>query len=303
MINAPSIAFGSGTGVLNFNQSDATTINSVISGAGTVNQLGTGTTTLSGANTYSGGTLISAGELVGSTTSLQGAITNEAKLNFDQSIDGTYAGVISGTGTVTKSGSGSLTLSGDNTFGGVLAVTEGKLTVDTINNASQDGVLGNSANAVVLGASGGLEGFLRYVGTADSASSTKKFTAATGGTAGLEVSNSTTTLTLSGVIDGGGNVTKGGAGTLALAGDNTFTGALNIHAGTIEIATINNNGANGVLGNNAHAVGLGKSGSGNNGTLRYSGAPARPATRRFLSTRTKAARASSRSTTRRWTSP
>lgn len=66
-ITAPSIAFGAGTGVLNFNQSDATTITAAISGNGAVKQLGAGTTTLSASNTYTGDTTISAGTLRFST--------------------------------------------------------------------------------------------------------------------------------------------------------------------------------------------------------------------------------------------
>ena len=45
-IITPTIAFGAGTGAINFNQRDAVTITSAISGAGTLNQLGAGTTTL-----------------------------------------------------------------------------------------------------------------------------------------------------------------------------------------------------------------------------------------------------------------
>jgi T5SS/PEP-CTERM-associated repeat protein/autotransporter-associated beta strand protein len=63
-ISAPTIAFGAGTGVINFNQSNTVTVSSVISGAGMVNQLGTGWTVLSGANTYTGPTTVSAGTLV-----------------------------------------------------------------------------------------------------------------------------------------------------------------------------------------------------------------------------------------------
>jgi fibronectin-binding autotransporter adhesin len=177
----------------------------------------------------------------------------------------------SGTGDVTKIGSSTLTLSGNNTFNGTLTVTDGKLTVATINNANANGTLGNSSHAVVLGSSG-QEGFLHYTGA--TASSTKTFTAAASGTAGIEVSNAATTLTLSGAIGGSGAVTKGGAGTLLLSGNNTFSGALSIHAGTIEIASINNNGAAGVLGDNSHAVNLGKTNTSNTSTLLYTGGTA-----------------------------
>ena len=63
-IIAPTIAFGDGDGVINFNQSNTVTVSSVISGPGMVNQLGTGRTVLSGANTYTGPTTVSAGTLV-----------------------------------------------------------------------------------------------------------------------------------------------------------------------------------------------------------------------------------------------
>jgi len=62
-ITAPTIAFRFGTGAVNFNQSDATTITAAISGNGALKQLGTGTTTLSASNTYTGDTTISAGTL------------------------------------------------------------------------------------------------------------------------------------------------------------------------------------------------------------------------------------------------
>ena len=181
------------------------------------------------------------------------------------------SGVVSGVGNFTKAGAGTLTLSGNNTFGGVLTVAAGKLTVNTINDASASGTLGNSSHAVVLGSSG-QTGFLHYTG--GTGGSSKKFTAASSGTAGLEVSNAATTLTLSGIIDGPGDVQKGGAGTLLLSGVNTFTGALNVHDGTIEIASINNNGASGVLGESSHAVALGKSGEANTATLLYTGTSA-----------------------------
>jgi autotransporter-associated beta strand protein len=195
------------------------------------------------------------------------------------SVDGTGGitidSVIQGAGrnlTISGTNTGTVTLSGNNTFGGVLTVAEGKLTVSSVNNASQDGVLGNSANAVVLGASG-QTGFLHYVGNTN-ASTDKTFTAATGGTAGIEASNAATTLTLSGAIGGAGNVQKGGAGTLLLAGNNTFTGALNVHDGTLEIASINNNSADGTLGNSTNPVSLGKSGTANVSALLYTGGTA-----------------------------
>jgi T5SS/PEP-CTERM-associated repeat protein/autotransporter-associated beta strand protein len=63
-INAPKITFGAGTGTINFNQTNATTISAEISGNGTVNQLGSGTTTLSGNSSYTGATTVASGALL-----------------------------------------------------------------------------------------------------------------------------------------------------------------------------------------------------------------------------------------------
>ena len=89
-----------------------------------------GTLTLSGTNTYSGGTTVNMGAtLVGNTTSLQGAIADAGTLTFNQSTSGTYAGVISGAGSVSLSGTGTVTLSGANTYTGGTTVTGGTLVV------------------------------------------------------------------------------------------------------------------------------------------------------------------------------
>ncbi len=62
-ISANGVAFGAGTGIVNFNQTDAISFAAPITGAGKVQQRGNGTTTLTSANTYTGGTTISGGTL------------------------------------------------------------------------------------------------------------------------------------------------------------------------------------------------------------------------------------------------
>jgi fibronectin-binding autotransporter adhesin len=100
-IITPTIAFGAGTGVINFNQSDSTMVSAAISGNGSVNQLGTGTTTLSGINTYSGTTTVNAGTLMANNT----------------------GGSAVGTSAVTVSRSG--TLGGNGTIGGATTIASG----------------------------------------------------------------------------------------------------------------------------------------------------------------------------------
>ena len=70
-LTVTSIQFGSGTGTIEFDQTDTTTLGANISGAGNLIQKGSGTTILSGNSTFTGGTTIDAGTLVvGSTTAL-----------------------------------------------------------------------------------------------------------------------------------------------------------------------------------------------------------------------------------------
>jgi fibronectin-binding autotransporter adhesin len=266
--------------------SNGSILRAVSAGSGTINLSGTLASDSATARTFTNTVTLGGNAVLGEASTGTGDLTlsggfglgSTARILTVNNAHSTISGVVSGSGNFSKGGTGSLTLSGNNTFGGVLTVSEGKLTISTINNASADGVLGNSANAVVLGSSG-QTGFLHYTG--GNASSTKTFTAASSGTAGLEVSNAATTLTLSGAIGGSGGVQKGGAGTLLLSGVNTFTGALNIHDGTIQVASINNASANGTLGNSTHAIGLGKTNTANTGTLHYSGATNASTTKGF----------------------
>ena len=114
-----------------FNQATNGAYAGVLSGTGNLAKSGTGTVTLSRANTYSGGTTVSAGSLIGTTTSLQGNIVDNAKVTFNQATNGTYAGVLSGTGNLTKSGTGTVILSGANTYTGGTTVSAGILQGDT----------------------------------------------------------------------------------------------------------------------------------------------------------------------------
>ena len=109
---------------------------------------GSGNLTLGGANTYTGGTTLSAGRLIGTTSSLQGAIANNSALEFAQASTGTYSGNITGSGSFTKTGAGKLIISGSNTYTGVTAVNEGSLAVN--------GSLGNTS--VSVGSNATLQG-------------------------------------------------------------------------------------------------------------------------------------------------
>jgi fibronectin-binding autotransporter adhesin len=138
---------------------------------------------------------------------------NAAKLTVGGVIsNGTNATPTTG---LTKAGAGTLSLTGANTFSGTLTVSNGTLSIATINNASSNGTLGNSASAVLLGSSG-TTGTLEYTGA--TASTTRPFSAAAGGTAAFNVTNSDATLTYSAELGGSGNITLGGAGNHIVAG-------------------------------------------------------------------------------------
>ena len=181
--------------------------------------------TLAGTTTF-GGALSGSGNIL-----LSGASTTAV---FNQNGNSSYSGVIAGAGRFTKGGSGTLEFSGANSFSGLLTVANGALSIATINNASTDGTLGNSAAAVALGGSG-TTGTLLYTG--GTASSNKTFTLATGGTGGFNVASAATNLTLDGLISGSGNLTKTGDGTLTLTAANNYSGLTRVNAGELAFTT------------------------------------------------------------------
>ena len=143
-----------GAGGMTVQGANSMSLTGAISGAGGLTKSGAGTLTLSGANSYSGGTTVSAGTLQGNTTSLTGNVANNAQLVFDQAATGTYAGVLSGGGALSKTGGGNLILSGVSTFSGATSVEGGTLSVN-----------GSLAGSTITVQSGGALGGSGEVGT------------------------------------------------------------------------------------------------------------------------------------------
>ena len=136
-----AVSLGSGMRIVT-NLNTVTIAGAVSSGG--LAKTGAGTMVLTGTNTYALGTLVSAGVLEGTTTSLQGNITNNSAVAFNQAGNGTYAGVISGTGALTNKGAGTVTLSGTSTYSGGTTIAAGTLLVS--------GSIGSSAVTVSSGA-------------------------------------------------------------------------------------------------------------------------------------------------------
>jgi len=106
-----------------------------ITGAGSMVKLGTGTLILdnAGDNTFSGGFTISTGTVqmgnndTGGSLPTVGGVEDDSSLVFNRSDNLTVGSAISGAGSVTKNNADALTLSGNNSFAGILNVTQGIL--------------------------------------------------------------------------------------------------------------------------------------------------------------------------------
>jgi fibronectin-binding autotransporter adhesin len=153
-------------GMLAFNRSDSLTFAGAVTGGGMVNQIGTGTTILTGNSSYTGGTTISAGELRlgngGTTGGITGDVVNNAALSFNRSDAVTFAGLISGTGTLAQMGSGTTILTGANSYAGSTAVSAGTLLI----NGDQSAATGATSVAAgaTLGGTGTIGGDVAIAG-------------------------------------------------------------------------------------------------------------------------------------------
>ncbi|WP_294901555.1 autotransporter-associated beta strand repeat-containing protein, partial [Tatumella sp. UBA2305] len=217
------------------------TLSGVISGDGTLAKTGSGILSLTGDNTYSGGTDLNAGEIdinnsnalgtgtltmadnttLGFTTGDLTLANNIVLGGLNSSIatgdySETLSGDVSGAGQVAKTGSGTLTLNGDNSYTGGTTLSGGEIDVGN-SNALGTGSL-SMADGTTLGFTTG------ELNLANAVALSGTGTLATG-------SNSET---LSGVISGDGTLVKTGSGTLALKGDNTYSGGTSLTEGEID---------------------------------------------------------------------
>lgn len=189
-------------------QFNVTLASALTSSGGSLTKVGSGTATLSGANTYSGGTTVSAGRLFGTTTSLQGAIVNNANVAFSQLTSGTYSGNMSGSGSLTKLGTGTVTLTGSNSYTGGTTVAAGRL-----------------------------------IGTTSSIRGAINITAAISFDQSFDGTYSSN-ITGSGP---GGSLTKLGSGVVTLTGSNSYTQGTTLTDGTLALGSANAIGPSGTI--------------------------------------------------------
>ncbi len=228
---------GSSTTAIKVEDSAATgggtaTIASVLSGTQGLNKTGTGTLVLSGTDTYSGGTTISAGTLQigggGTAGSVVGNIVDNGALVFNRSDAVTFAGVISGTGTLDKQGAGTLALTGVNTFTGGTTVTAGALQlnggaglagdVDVLTGAT---LAGDPAGAGTSSVGGNVA--VRNGGTLAAVSGASAVSITIGGNLNL-ASGATTAIAL--------ETPSNGKAAFAVAGNLGLDGTVNLTAGS-----------------------------------------------------------------------
>lgn len=226
---------------------------------------GDGTVVLGGANAYTGGTTVNAGTLSISADNNLGASSNSltlaagttlaatASFTFDHAIaisgdptidvaagdTMTISSVIAdgaSQGFLVKSDTGTLILSGVNTYTGSTTVTGGTLALSGSGSIATSSGLDLSASGATFDISGSTASptILGLTGVSGS-------TVALGGN--TLVVNQAGNSTFDGAIaDGGlsngigGALTKEGAGTLTLTGDNTYSGATTISGGTLALS-------------------------------------------------------------------
>ena len=268
-IIASTITFGLGNGIINFNQSDSTTVLAVISGAGSVNQRGSGITILSGANTYSGGTMINRGTVALNNSSSLGtgmvtfasnnttllantnvSVGNNIALTTNGTLDSgadnlTASGAISGAGALIKAGSGTVSLTSSNTYTGGTILNVGTLAISN-NYALGTGTLTFASDSTTLQA-------LANLNIANKIALTRNGT----------IDSGAYTVTNSGVIAGEGALTKVGTGTMVLSANNTYSGQTFLSDGGLNISSISSIGAGNL---NFNSIGTSK--------LSYSGGTA-----------------------------
>ena len=257
-------------GALKFNTtSTGLVVSGSITGSGTLENIA-GVTILAGANNFGSGssTTITGGTLQigngGTTGSITGNILDNGVLAFSRSDSSTFAGSISGSGSVLINMSSSTavkTLSGTNSYGGGVTVAQGVLALGSSTAVP-------SGSAVTVGATGtsgtlDLNGFNLTVSSLNTAGTASSQTIINNSstTNSVLTYNSAASSTFGGLISNGASrnisIVVTGGGLLSLASTNSFTGGVSVLNGTIQL------GADGALGTGAITLGT----TGSNGVL------------------------------------
>ena len=157
--NSVSVA---NSGTLAFNRSDTVGYAGLISGTGGVKQQGAGTLILTANNTYSGAITITAGTLQIGNGGASGSFSNSASvanggaLVVNRTGALTYAGQITGIGTLAVQGGAKLTLNTNNTYSGNTTVTSSTLALGASGSISNSALISLAAGTFDASAAGGI---------------------------------------------------------------------------------------------------------------------------------------------------
>ncbi|HYC72533.1 MAG TPA: autotransporter-associated beta strand repeat-containing protein [Opitutaceae bacterium] len=235
------------------------TLSGSIWDAGGLTKVGAGTLTLSGENYFTGDTVVSGGTLrLGHALALQistlqapgpgglsfGSLTSATiggltgsnglvlandnndpvtlMVGNDSGISSTYAGVLSGSGSLTKTGGSEFTLSGANTYAGGTNLAGGLL------------VLGSGAALPNSGAISFSGGGLKY-SAANTTDYSSRFTS--GNNQPYRIDTGGQNVTFASAVTGSNGLFKSGDGTLTLTGANNYSGfGVGVFGGTLALS-------------------------------------------------------------------
>ncbi|HEY8251556.1 MAG TPA: autotransporter-associated beta strand repeat-containing protein, partial [Burkholderiales bacterium] len=179
-------------------------------------------------------TLTSSALTVASSTFSQAAGTIDAggllTINVSGASSQAAGAVITGAGGLTKAGAGTLTLSGTNTYTGATTVSAGNLTLQGGAAIADAGVVALNGGTLEIDAA-------ETIGRLSGAGGTSVVLDAT-----LTFGDATDT-TIAATISGSAGLTKQGASTVTLTGNNTYAGTTAIDVGVLNIQHANALGA------------------------------------------------------------
>jgi RHS repeat-associated protein len=224
---------------LTVGQDNASTVYSgILSGSGSLFEVGTGTLTLSGDNTYSGGTTVNGDVLqAGNENALgTGPLTVAAGETFDLNGYDVTVGSIGGSGTITDlcdQSAVTLTVvvaSGTTTFAG--QILDGSGSVALVEDGA--GVLQLTNSNAYTGGTTVENGTLQLGdGTANNGSVLNDIVVDAGAVIAFF---NPTAQSYDGSISGDGSFVKSGGGALTLTGASTYTGTTSIENGTLVVS-------------------------------------------------------------------